>query len=142
MIERYYDEYAPFDQAKVNGLEQMISFELPNKAKFRGIIDRLDIKDGHATIVDYKTDKAIAPFAQFEESYQQQLTSYAVWVQHNYPHLIKSITGKLIYLRLEEEVQREITTEMLDTAITKITDKIEEIEQLLFRYNMGEKDVF
>lgn len=142
MIERYYDQYAPFDQAKVNGLEQMISFELPNKAKFRGIIDRLDIKDGHATIVDYKTDKAIAPFAQFEESYQQQLTSYAVWVQHNYPHLIKSIAGKLIYLRLEEEVQREITTEMLDTAITKITDKIGEIEQLLFRYNMGEKDVF
>lgn len=142
IINRYYDSYAPFTDAKVNGLEQMINFELPNKSKFRGIIDRLDIKDGHATIVDYKTDKAIAPIEKFEDSYQQQLTSYAVWVKDNYPHVVKSVSGKLIYLRLQEEVSREITSEMLEQAITKITDKITEIEQVLFRYNMGEKDAF
>ena len=142
MIDWYYETYAPFDQAKVNGLEQMINFELPNKSKFRGIIDRLDIKDGHATIVDYKTDKTIAPFAQFEDTYQQQLTSYAVWVMNNYPHVVKSVTGKLIYLRLQEEVSWEITSDMLENAIAKITDKITLIQETLFRYNMGEKDAF
>ena len=142
MIDRYYENYAPFDQARVNALEQMINFELPNKAKFRGLIDRLDIKDGHATIVDYKTDKSIAPYSVFESSYQQQLTTYAFWVKDNYPHAITSLSGKLIYLRLQQEVTRVITSEMLAQAIQNITDKITIIQETLFRYNMGEKDAF
>lgn len=142
MLDRYYEEYAPFTQAKVNGLEQMIHFTLPNGSKFRGIIDRLDITDGHATIVDYKTDKSIAPYNIFQDTYQQQLTSYALWVHDNYPHLIKSVTGKLIYLRLQQEVSRDITSEMLDQAIEKITDTITRIQETLFRYNMGENDAF
>ena len=142
MLDRYYEKYAPFDQSKVNGLEQMINFSLPNGSKFRGIIDRLDLNDGHATIVDYKTDKSIAPYSIFEDTYQQQLTSYAIWVKSNYPHLITSVTGKLIFLRLEQEISREITSEMLDKAIEKITDTITRIQETLFRYNMGERDAF
>jgi RecB family exonuclease len=142
MIDRYYDSYYPFNQTKINGLEQNINFDLPNGAKFRGIIDRLDFQGDQAIIVDYKTDKSIAPYGTFTETYQQQLTSYAVWVMNNYPHVVKSVTGKLIYLRLQQEVTWEISPDMLSQAVTNITDKIAKIEDTLFRYNMGEKDSF
>lgn len=142
IIDWYYDTYFPFNDASTNGLEQMINFTLPNGAKFRGIIDRLAIKNGEAQIIDYKTDKSIAPLQDFEKSYQQQLTSYAIWVKQHYPHIIKKVTGKLIYLRLQEEITREITEEMLNQAITTITEAITQIEETIFRYNMGEKDAF
>lgn len=142
MIDRYYDTYYPFNQTKINGLEQHINFDLPNGSKFRGIVDRLDFQGDQAVIVDYKTDKSIAPYGTFTETYQQQLTSYAVWVMNNYPHVVKSVTGKLIYLRLQQEVTRDISPEMLTQAVTNITDKITKIEDTLFRYNMGEKDTF
>lgn len=142
MIDQYYETYAPFDQTKVNGLEQNINFELPNTAKFRGVIDRLDIQWDKAIIVDYKTDKSIAPYGAFTDTYQQQLTSYAYRVMNNYPHVVKSVTGKLIYLRLQQEITREITSEMLQKAIDTIVQKIAIVQDTLFRYNMGEKESF
>jgi len=142
MIDRYYETYAPFDQTKVNGLEQNINFELPNTAKFRGVIDRLDIQWDKAIIVDYKTDKSIAPYGAFADTYQQQLTSYAYRVMNNYPHVVTSVTWKLIYLRLQQEITREITSEMLQQAIDTIVQKITIVEDTLFRYNMGERDAF
>jgi putative RecB family exonuclease len=142
MIDRYYDTYTPFNETKVNGLEQNINFELPNTSKFRGVIDRLDILWDRAIIVDYKTDKSIAPYWTFADTYQQQLTSYAYRVMNNYPHVIKSVTWKLIYLRLQQEITREITSEMLQHAIDTIVKKIGVIEDTLFHYNMGQKDVF
>lgn len=142
MIDRYYDSYYPFNQTKINWLEQNINFDLPNGAKFRGIIDRLDFQGDQAIIVDYKTDKSIAPYGTFTETYQQQLTSYAVWVMNNYPHVVKSVTGKLIYLRLQQEVTWEISHDMLTQAVTNITNKITKIEDTLFRYNMGENNAF
>jgi hypothetical protein len=61
---------------------------------------------------------------------------------NNYPHVVKSVTGKLIYLRLQQEITREITSEMLQHAIDTIVQKIADVENTLFRYNMGEKDAF
>jgi putative RecB family exonuclease len=142
MIERYYDQYAPFTETKINGLEQNINFDLPNGTKFRGIIDRLDLKGDTAIIVDYKTDKSIAPASTFAESYQQQLTSYAIRVMQQYAHIAKKVEGKLIYLRLQQEITREITHEMLESTIQTIEHKIATIEETLFTYNMGNKDAF
>ncbi len=142
MIDRYYETYAPFDQMKVNGLEQHVNFSLSNGSKFRGVIDRLDIKDGQAVIVDYKTDKSIAPYGAFADTYQQQINTYAHRVMQHYPHAVSAVSGKLIYLRLQEEITWTITTEMLEQAITTIESKIAVIEDTLFRYNMGEKDAF
>ncbi|MDR3168341.1 MAG: PD-(D/E)XK nuclease family protein [Candidatus Peribacteria bacterium] len=142
MIERYYEQYAPFTETKINGLEQNIHFDLPSGAKFRGIIDRLDLKGDTAIIVDYKTDKSIAPFSTFAESYQQQLTSYAIRVMQHYSHIAKNVEGKLIYLRLQQEITREITREMLESTIKKIEEKIVVVEDTLFRYNMGNKEAF
>jgi putative RecB family exonuclease len=142
MIGRYYTQYAPFTDTKINGLEQRIHFDLPQGSKFRGIIDRLDFKGDTAIIVDYKTDKSLAPFATFADTYQQQLTSYAIWVLQQYPHLIKKVEGKLIYLRLQQEITREITNEMLEHTIQTIEKKIAGIENTLFEYNMGKKEAF
>lgn len=142
IITRYYETYKPFTQTNINGLEQMIHFELPNGEKFRGIIDRLDFEGDTAIITDYKTDKSIAPYEAFEDAYQQQLTSYAVRVQQKYKHAIKKIKGKLIYLRLHKEIEREITPEMLQNTIQKIEEKIAEIQKTLFDYNMGQKEAF
>jgi RecB family exonuclease len=142
MIERYYEQYAPFTETKINGLEQNIHFDLPSGAKFRGIIDRLDLKGDTAIIVDYKTDKSIAPYSTFAESYQQQLTSYAIRVMQKYSHIVKNVEGKLIYLRLQQEITREITHEMLAATLTKIEEKIAGVEETLFRYNMGDKNAF
>jgi ribosomal protein L40E len=142
MIDRYYDQYFPFTATKINGLEQNINFDLPTGAKFRGIIDRLDFQGDIAIIVDYKTDKSIAPQATFAESYQQQLTTYAIRVMQNYAHVAKKVEGKLIYLRFQQEITWEITSEMLQHAIQTITEKIAAIEKTLFDYNMGQKDAF
>lgn len=100
MIDRYYETYAPFHDTKVNGLEKMFSYDLPNGQKLTGVIDRFDIDGDVATIVDYKTDREIKTLAEFESSHQQQLNTYAAWILANYPHIVKNIRGKLIYLRL------------------------------------------
>jgi hypothetical protein len=142
MINRYYERYTPFTETKINGLEQNIIFDLPKGTKFRGIIDRLDLKGDTAIIVDYKTDKSIAPLSTFAESYQQQLTSYAIWVGQQYAHIAKKVEGKLIYLRLQQEITREITHEMLQQTIQKIEEKIAVIETTLFEYNMGNQEAF
>lgn len=142
MIDRYYDTYEPFTTGKVNGLEKMFNFELPNTQKLTGVIDRFDIDGDVATIVDYKTDKDIKPYSEFSLSHEQQMTSYAAWIMANYPHVVKTIRGKLIYLRLGREIERDITPDAIHQAIQIITDKISVIEETLFRYNMGEKDAF
>jgi RecB family exonuclease len=142
MIDRYYETYAPFTTGKVNGLEKMFSLELPNTQKLTGVIDRFDIDGDTAVIVDYKTDKDIKPYGEFSMSHEQQMTSYAAWIMANYPHVVKKIRGKLIYLRLGREIEREITPEAIQQAIQIITDKISVIEDTLFRYNMGEKEAF
>jgi len=142
MIDRYYDTYEPFTTSKVNGLEKMFNFELPNAQKLTGVIDRFDIDGDVATIVDYKTDKDIKPYGEFSLSHEQQMTSYAAWIMANYPHVVKTIRGKLIYLRLGREIEREITPEAIEQAIQIITDKISVIEDTLFRYNMGEREAF
>lgn len=142
MIDRYYDTYEPFTTGKVNGLEKMFNFELPNTQKLTGVIDRFDIDGDVATIVDYKTDKDIKPYGEFSLSHEQQMTSYAAWIMVNYPHVVKTIRGKLIYLRLGREIERDITPEAIEQAIQIITDKISVIEEVLFRYNMGEKEAF
>lgn len=142
MIDRYYDTYEPFKTGKVNGLEKMFNFELPNTQKLTGVIDRFDIDGDVATIVDYKTDKDIKPYSEFSLSHEQQMTSYAAWIMANYPHVVKTIRGKLIYLRLGREIERDITPDAIHQAIQIITDKISVIEETLFRYNMGEKEAF
>ncbi len=142
MIDRYYDTYEPFTTGKVNGLEKMFNFELPNTQKLTGVIDRFDIDGDVATIVDYKTDKDIKPYGEFSLSHEQQMTTYAAWIVANYPHVVKTIRGKLIYLRLGREIEREITSDAIEQAIQIITDKISVIEATLFRYNMGEREAF
>lgn len=142
IVDRYYVTYAPFTQAKVNGLEKVFSYDLPNGQKLTGVVDRLDIAGNVATIVDYKTDKDIKPISEFASTHQQQMTTYAARVLANYPHAVTTIRGKLIYLRLEKEVEREITPEAIQQAIQIITDKISQIEHTLFAYNMGEKEAF
>ena len=142
MIDRYYDTYAPFTISKVNGLEKMFSLELPNTQKLTGVIDRFDIEGDTAIIIDYKTDKDIKPYSEFSMSHEQQMTSYAAWIMANYPHVVKHIRGKLIYLRLGREIEWEISPEAIQQAIKIITNKISVIENILFRYNMGEKEAF
>ena len=126
----------------MNGLEKMFSFTLPNAHKFTGIIDRLDVQGDTMTIVDYKTDKDIKSLDDFSATHRQQMTTYAARVLANYPHITKTVRGKLIYLRLEHEVEREITPQDIAQVVQSITDKISEIEHVLFAYNMGEKDAF
>ena len=142
IIDRYYESYFPFDQGKINGLEKMFSYDLPNGQKLTGIIDRFDVNGDVATIVDYKTDKEIKPIGEFALSHEQQMTTYAAWVLVNYPHVVKTIRGKLIYLRLGHEVSWEISPDAIELAIQTITDKISAIEHTLFSYNMGEKEAF
>lgn len=100
IIDWYYENYAPFQQGSINALEKMFSYDLANGQKLTGIIDRFDINGDTATIVDYKTDKEIKPITEFSLSHEQQMTSYAARIMANYPHVVKKIRGKLIYLRL------------------------------------------
>lgn len=139
-INRYYTNYHPFDQAISMKTEENINFTLEERLKFRGKVDRLDIKNDTMTIVDYKTSKSLPKDGN--NSIEEQITLYGIAIENDYGKQIKTIIGKVIYLHLEREYQREITKEKIDTTKIKYYTLMKEIEDKKIKYQSGNQEIF
>ncbi len=81
-VARYFDQYAPFTQNKILGLEQKLNIKLdPDGLRvMTGVIDRIDEKpDGSVDIVDYKTGMNPPNQKQIDE--ERQLALYQIGVK-------------------------------------------------------------
>jgi ATP-dependent helicase/DNAse subunit B len=125
-VDRYYQEHTPFDKKIPMEMEKNIHFTIGDGHKMRGKIDRLDI-DGHdLTIVDYKTSRKRAD--DQHDQYRSQITLYAKALQQDYGTKLKKLFGKVVYLHLHNEIEREITPEAIIAIEQEYVDIINQIE--------------
>jgi hypothetical protein len=110
-IQRYYQEYHPFDQDITMQTEMTIHEELTQEISFSGKIDRLWISGDTFTIYDYKTSKSYDP--DNNDKVKKQLILYSGLIARRYAQKCKRIIAKAIYLRLHNEITREVTPEMI-----------------------------
>jgi RecB family exonuclease len=139
-IRWYYEKYLPFDRVICDGTEVTLWFEIQPGTKFQAKMDRFDVRDDTAYIVDYKTTKSLPKDG--EDTIKQQLSLYALAVQQNYGDKIKTIYGSVIYLHLEKEYTREITQDILEQIKQQYLKVIEMIEHDKFVYNFGNSEAF
>lgn len=139
-IQRYYNHYHPFDGTICDGTEVTLWFEIQPNTKFQAKMDRFDIRDDTAYIVDYKTTRSLPK--EDEDTIKQQLSLYALAVQQNYGDKIKHIYGTVIYLHLEKEYSREVSQSLLDDIRQEYLKIIESIEHDKFAYNFGNSEAF
>lgn len=132
-INRYYDNYFPFDE-KVAFVEKNIYFDIGKNVKFRIIIDRMDLQDWNAIIVDYKTNRSKS------NSVYDQVSIYALWIQEKYNY--KNIYAKIIYLDLKTTDQWQITDDIITETKNKYLDLIQQIEHSRFAYQMWDLQAF
>ena len=132
-LEWYYKTYAPFTQARPWGFEQRITYKIDDDTTLSGIIDRLDSKDDTVYITDYKTNQKLYPDDQ--DVHEEQLVLYGLAVHQMYGKKFSKIIGKLIYLHMEKEIEREITLERMEEMKNSIMKTITEIRQKAANYN-------
>lgn len=87
-VERYYDQYYPFDDSITIDTERMITFQLDESESIsmRGYIDRLSKdKDGVWHIHDYKTNKKLP--TQAEKDADPQLAYYEIGIREMWPEI-------------------------------------------------------
>lgn len=140
-IDHYYNQYYPFDQAKLIWTEVMLTFNLnpdwweESKKPFRWFIDRLDKEPWDIFVInDYKTNKNL-PTADDTE-YKEQLTLYGLWVKQKYWDYIKWIKARLHYLNFDfdEPNEWDITDDILNPVVEKYSKLVEEIEVAKAKY--------
>ena len=139
-INYYYDTYSPFDQAITMKTEMNIAFEMQEWLSFRGKIDRLDINDKTIIINDYKTSKSLPKDGN--NTIEDQITLYSIGVKNDYGKQIDKMIGKVIYLHLQREHEREITDEKIAEIKGKYLAIMEEVEQKKALYKWGNEDAF
>ena len=136
----YYEKYKPFNQAIPMKFEERINFEIDEWILFQWQIDRLDIRDGTLIINDYKTNRSLPKDS--DNTIEDQITLYAIWVKQRYWKQIKSIKWNVIYLHLEEEHPWEITDEKIEETKQKYLSLINEIENKEELYEKWNKEAF
>jgi len=139
-INYYYDNYHPFDQAIAMKMEMNIAFEMDEWIKFRWKIDRLDINDKTMIINDYKTSKSLPK--DWNNTIEDQITLYSIWIQQDYWKQIDKMIGRVIYLHLQREHEREITQEKIESTKQKYFNIIKEIEQKKLMYEKWDEECF
>jgi len=139
-INYYYDNYSPFDQAITMKTEMNVAFEMEEWLSFRGKIDRLDINNKTIIINDYKTSKSLPK--DWNNTIEDQITLYSIGIKKDYGKQIDKIIGRVIYLHLQREHEREITDERLEEIKNKYLDIMEEVEQKKVLYKWGNEEAF
>lgn len=121
----YYNQYYPFTQMTILGLETQDVMLLPDGNHYHVRIDKLGCVGNTYFICDYKTNAYMK--AQFEADNDRQLAMYSLWVKNRYKdaksvvllwHMLafnKNVTS----VRTDEELQ------FLQNEIVKIINSIE-----------------
>lgn len=127
----YYDEYSPFDKAKVVSTEEMISFTLRDgdeEFQFGGVLDRLDWNDreGIFEIHDYKTSGSLMTLEEAEADIQ--LPVYQIAIASRWPEAKAKAGLVWHYLLFNKQVVSSRTTAQLAALEKDMIGKIREIE--------------
>jgi len=129
-LKEYYEEYHPFDQAKVVKTEESISFLIKDDESeypFKGVLDRLDWNDREKIfeIHDYKTSASL--MTQEEADRDIQLPLYQLALVNKWPEARKA---KLIwhYLVFNKQIESSRTEQELNELQKTIIFRIKEIE--------------
>jgi RecB family exonuclease len=141
-VQSYYGKFAPFENVKIIGTEEMMYFQLDEAGnqKFRGVIDRIDKEWDTFVINDYKTNKNLPP--EQKQEYSEQLTLYGLALQQKYGKYFKQIKARLHYLHFDITDEWEISQDVLTPVVEKYSRIIEQVEHKKFAYNMGDKKAF
>ncbi len=125
----YYDEYKPFDQAKVIDTERMLSFTVKHNGTeypFCGKLDRLDWddKENMFEIHDYKLTNRL--MTQEEADKEWQLGLYYVALKEKWPDVkkVRLIWHSLLFNKEITSFRSEEEANMLQKMVI---EKIEEI---------------
>lgn len=121
----YYNQYYPFDQMTILGLETQDVMLLPDGNHYHVRIDKIGCVKNTYFVCDYKTNSSMK--AQVEADKDRQLAMYSIWVKNRYKdaktvvllwHMLafnKNVTS----VRTEEELQ------ILQDQIVKLINEIE-----------------
>jgi putative RecB family exonuclease len=89
-LEKFYQQYHPFDDGKTLALEKKITFPLDEGGRFSftGKVDRLAMReDKTVEIIDYKTQSALPTQRDLETN--DQMALYQIGIKHLWPDFEK-----------------------------------------------------
>jgi len=123
----YFRTYRPFRES-VEGIEMEIVFKLADDDEFemKGIIDRLDRKDGKLEIHDYKTSKRA--MTQAAAGKNRQLALYQIGVQNLYDD-VKEVDLVWHFVRTGDTVRSRKSPQQIDELKTSIRGLVHKIEE-------------
>ncbi len=125
-ILNYYDQYHPFDQLKIIGVETNEKLDLENGNKYYVKIDRLAADgEGNYYVIDYKTGGSKKQ--QIDLDRDRQLAMYSIWVREKYPEA-KDVKLVWNFLAFNEELTSNRSEAELRFLKEEVEKKIKEIE--------------
>jgi putative RecB family exonuclease len=130
-IEDYYDQYKPFDQLTILGLETQDRMTLKDGSQWHVRIDKFACDDkGNYYVMDYKTNASMKD--QEEADADRQLAMYSIWVKDKFKDC-KSV--KLVWHMLA--FNKEAVSERTDQQLKQLE---EETIALIRRIEKAEKE--
>lgn len=122
----YYDEYKPFEEMTILGLETTDRMTLSDGNQWHIRIDKLGCDDkGNYYVVDYKTNARMKDQEEADED--RQLAMYSFWVKDKFRDC-KKVILKWNMLAFNKEVVSERTDEQLAKLQENVCARIKEIE--------------
>jgi len=125
-IEDYYNQYKPFDQFSILGLETQDRMTLPDGNQWHVRIDKFACdNEGNYYVMDYKTNANMKD--QEEADSDRQLAMYSIWVKDKFKD-VKSV--KLVWhmLAFNKEAVSERTLEQEKKLQEEVMNLIKRIE--------------
>ncbi len=124
-IKNYFNEYKPFKQMDIIGVETKSRLRLGDGSLYDVRIDKLARKDNTFFVCDYKTN--ISMKEQSEADSDRQLAMYASWVKQNFLEA-NNIVLLWHMLAFNKEVKSMRTEKDLLQVEEKVVELIKEIE--------------
>ena len=122
----YYNNYAPFDQMTILGLETQDRLHLPDGNHYHVRMDKLGFKNGVYYVCDYKSNNRMKDQQEADED--RQLAMYSIWVKNTFKD-----AKKVVLLWHMLAFNKEVTSERTDAQLKKLQDEtmalIKEVEK-------------
>ncbi|MCK5282514.1 MAG: PD-(D/E)XK nuclease family protein [Nanoarchaeota archaeon] len=125
-VSDYYDNYAPFDDMTILGLETRDRMTLPDGNQWHVRIDKFGFKEGVYYVCDYKTNSRMKDQEEADED--RQLALYSLWVKNKFKDASKVVL-KWHMLAFNKEAVSERTDEQLKKLQQEVVSRIKEIEE-------------
>jgi putative RecB family exonuclease len=121
----YYEQYHPFDDMTIIGLETQDLLELPGGNVYDVRIDKLGCSGDTYYVCDYKTNNSMK--TQAEADADRQLAMYSIWVRKRFPDASRVV---LVWhmLKFGKDVRTERSSEELEEVQASVVSRIAEIE--------------